>query len=280
MRPVVIVLAAVALTACQGTAPPAPLPLSSTFPVLYRGRVAPATIAAPTVVPNARAAALAGQGDSVQCKAIVVELPRVRARQWLPASALRTPPAAATETFTPADAFTIPRSDPISAAPTGSLGVVVPAALLDEAMRDGQCELVTQTSAVAVRVGETATMTAEGRRAFVQAFELKAMGNIGLIGDPQIDVFDYGHRYEFTPRRDADRLQVTFAWHVAEPLWPIPVVPTPYGPIEVPMLVEHQLTGTATVAEQQVFLVGSLPGQDADRVQLLCVAVGVDPLDH
>jgi len=72
-------------------------------------------------------------------------------------------------------------------------------------------------------------------------------------------------------------LQVAFEWHVAEPVVPTSVVQTPYGQIEVPMLVEHHLTGTATVAEQQVFVVGSLPGRAADRVQLLCVAVGFDP---
>ncbi len=278
MRPVVLAVAVAALTACHSSVPPAPLPLSGTFPVLYRGRVAPAALEAPTVVPDARPAALPGAGDSVQCKAIVVEMSRERARHWLPASALRTPPLPTTETFSPASTFAIQRSAHEPAAPSGSLGVVVPAALLDDAMRDGQCELVTETSEVVVRMDSTATVTAEGRRAFVQAVDLKTMGNTGLIGDPQIDVFTYGHRYEFTPHRSAGQLQVAFEWHVAEPVWPTPVVQTPYGQIEVPMLVEHHLTGTATVAEKQVFVVGSLPGRAADRVQLLCVAVGIDPL--
>ena len=239
MRPLAFVLAAVALTACHSTVPPAPLPLSGTFPVLYRGRVAPAALQAPAVLPNARPAALAGNGDSVQCKAIVVEMSRERARQWLPASALRTPPRPTTETFTPASTFAIRRSAPEPAAPSGTLGVVVSAAGLDDAMRCGQCELVTETAEVVVRMDATATVTAEGRRAFVQAVDLKTMGNIGLIGDPQVDVFVYGHRYEFTPHRDADQLQVAFEWHVAEPLLPTSVVQTPYGQIEVPMLVEH-----------------------------------------
>lgn len=281
MRPFAPVLALLALAACQGAPAPAPLPLSSTFPVLYTGRVAPAPVAPVAAAPDAVPAALAGDGSAVRCKAIVVEMPRDRARQWLPAASLRAPKPAVTESYTPASAvFAIARQPEPPTEPSRSLGVVVAAELLDAAMQDGMCELVTGTTDVVVRMDAMAVVTAEGQRAFVQAADLKSMGHAHLISDPTVNVFAYGHRYEFTPTRDGDLLQVAFAWHVAEPVLPIPVVKTPYASLEVPMLVEHHLTGTASVAPGQVFVVGAVPGREPGRVQVLCVAVDVEPTDR
>lgn len=281
MRPFAPVLALAVLAACHSSPAPAPLPLSSTFPVTYTGRVAPAVAKVDVPEPTARNAALAADGSTVFFKAIVVEMSRERARQWLPAASLRSARAAAPAepaVLAPAgQTFQISRPRQEPAAASGLLGVVVSAQLLDGAMQGGQCELVTETSQIAARMDTTATITTEGNRAFVHALELRTLGSAHLISDPQVDVFAYGHRYEFTPRRDGELLQVDFAWHVAEPVWPVPIVQTPYSSLEVPMLVEHHLTGTATVSPAEVFVVGSLPGREADRVQLLCVAVGIDP---
>lgn len=247
------------LFAACASPPATPLPLLATFPTKYEGRIQPATpcpsagldVTPPTTAPGRPEPADGVENASMY--AWLVQLPAAEAHAVL-------------------DGW-------VSNATLSALGFGVGGRHVDRDAMLRQVEswesrgMVLASPFLSTRLGHDGTLRVVTRSAAIAAFQL-CQGESALMLDPEVQQFEHGTEIGFRAERRHDEIVVAIDWQHSEMLRPRTITSVNgglLGSMEVPVQLQHHLTGETKVAPRDAVVLGVMPTTTPDAVLLLCL---------
>ena len=274
LRPLALLLSI--LPACA--APKAalqPLALRDPFAVVYRGSASAAEYpATATDEAPGQATAAAASLPTVDVRAAMIELDATDAR-----ALLASLPSDATPPWTEPAGQGQRLQTATGAAMTlaGIRGAHLDAALVDatiEQLKEREDVSMLMAPRLAVSLGEVATIAVQEQRAVVRSLDFLATDNV-VLANPHVDRIDYGDTLRIRATEGKPGKQLAVTWSTARLVSPVSMATTPFGSIQTPALVRHELSADAPIQRKDAIVLASIPGSETGRVCLLFLVVEV-----